>query len=297
MTLDQLQTFLWVARLKGVRRAAEQMNISQPAVTARMQMLEDTLRVKLFERTTRGISLTREGELLRGYAEQIAFVEEEIRQRVSDPTGLEALLRVGASETIAETWLPRFLEQLSTAYPRITLDLTVDISFSLREALMAGQLDLALLMGPVSAYSVNNIALPSFELGWYRTVGSPEPDFQQIPVISYARNTRPYRELTEELTKRHGPAVRVFSCASLSASIQMIAAGIGVGPIPNALARDRVASGQLQAFDAGWTPSPLNFTASWRAEPRNSLAERCAHLAAEVAELWRSENMIASDYK
>lgn len=283
MTLDQLQTFLWVARLQGVRRAAEQMNISQPAVTARLQALEDHLQVKLFERTTRGVILTREGELLRGYAEQIAFVQDEIRQRVSDPTGLEGLFRVGASETIAETWLPRFLEQLSTDYPRLTLELTVDISFNLREALLAGQLDLALLMGPVSAYSVNNVALPSFDLGWYRAAASPDPDFLRTPVISYARNTRPYRELVEQLTKRYGPGVRVFSCASLSASIQMIASGIGVGPIPNALALDRVANGQLQGFDPGWMPSPLDFTASWMAEPRNSLAERCAHLAARIA--------------
>jgi DNA-binding transcriptional LysR family regulator len=285
MTLDQLQTFLWVARLQGVRRASEQMNISQPAVTARLQALEDALQVKLFERTTRGVHLTREGELLRGYAEQIVFVQEEIRQRVSDPTGLEGLFRVGASETIAETWLPQFLEQLSLEYPRLDLELTVDISFNLREALLERQLDLAFLMGPVSAYTVNNVALPSFDLGWYRSAKRPDPDFLTTPVISYARNTRPYRELVEELGKRHGPGVRVFSCASLSASIQMIASGIGVGPIPNALAQERVASGQLQPFDPGWLPAPLVFTASWMAEPRNTLAERCAHLAAQVAEL------------
>jgi len=286
VTLDQIQTFLWVARLKGVRRASEQMNISQPAVTARLQTLEDDLRVKLFERTTRGVVLTREGELLRGYAEQIVFVQEEIRQRVSDPTGLEGLFRVGASETIAETWLPRFLERLSQEYPRLSLELTVDISFNLREALLARELDLALLMGPVSAYSVNNVPLPSFDLGWYRAAGSPVPDFLTTPVISYARNTRPYRELVEELSKRHGPSVRVFSCASLSASIQMIASGIGVGPIPNALAQERVANGQLRSFDPGWLPSPLDFTASWMAEPRTSLAERCAQLAVGVAQIW-----------
>lgn len=283
MTLDQLQTFLWVARLQGVRRASEQMNISQPAVTARLQALEDTLQVRLFERSSRGVVLTREGELLRGYAEQMAFVQEEIRQRVSDPTGIAGLFRVGASETIAETWLPRLLERLSQNYPRLSLELTVDISSNLRDALLARQLDLALLMGPVSAFSVNNIALPHFDLGWYRAAGRPDPDFLTTPVISYARNTRPYRELVEELSKRHGPGIRVFSCASLSASIQMIASGIGVGPIPNALARDRVASGQLQPFDPGWLPSPLEFTASWMAEPRNSLAEEAAHLAMELA--------------
>ena len=283
MTLDQLQTFRWVARLGGVRRAAEQMHLSQPAVTARLQALEDTLRVRLFERSARGVVLTREGELLRGYAEQMVFVQQEIRQRVSDPTGLEGLFRVGASETIAETWLPRFLERLSQEYPRLSLELTVDISVNLRDALLARQLDLALLMGPVSVYSVNNVALPSFELGWYRAASRPDPDFLTTPVISYARNTRPYRELVEELSTRHGPGVRVFSCASLSASIRMIAAGIGVGVIPTALAQEGLAAGQLHAFDPGWLPGPLEFTASWVAEPRTPLAEEAAHLAVALA--------------
>ncbi len=283
MTLEQLKTFLWVARLGGVRRASAQMHVSQPAVTARLHALEDALQVRLFERTHRGMALTREGDLLRGYAEQIVFVQEEIRARVGSPTGWEGLFRLGASETVAETWLPRFLEQMSHTYPRLDLDLTVDISVNLREALMARQLDLAFLMGPVSAFNVDNLALPSFELRWYRAPGGPAPDFLRVPVISYARNTRPYREVVAELGRRHGPGVRVYSCASLSASIQMIAAGIGVGLIPVALAQDRVAARTLEEFDPGWAPAPLDFTASWLAEPRNALAERCAHLAAEVA--------------
>ncbi len=286
MNLEQLRTFLWVARLGGVRRAAEQMNVSQPAVSARVQALEDSLGVQLFDRTTRGVQLTREGELLRGYAEQMFFVQQEILQRVADRSGVEGLFRVGASETIAESWLPQFLKRLSHEFPRIDLELTVDISLNLREALLARQLDLAFLMGPISEFSVANIDLPDFALGWYRAPGPQAPDFLSTPIISYARNTRPYRELVSELGQRYGPGVRLYSCASLSASIQMIASGIGVGPIPNALVRERVAAGLLERFDPGWTPAPLRFTASWLAEPRNALTERCAELAQEVARNW-----------
>ncbi|WP_209427491.1 LysR family transcriptional regulator [Pararhodobacter sp. SW119] len=286
MNLDQLRTFLWVARLGGVRRASEQMNVSQPAVSARLQALEDSLRVRLLDRTTRGVSLTREGELLRGYAEQMFFVQQEILQRVADRSGATGLFRVGASETVAESWLPQFLKRLSAEFPRLDLELTVDISVNLREALLARQLDLAFLMGPISEFSVANTDLPEFALGWYRAAGTETADFLSSPVISYARNTRPYRELVAELGKRYGPKVRIYSCASLSASMQMIASGIGVGPVPIALARERVAAGQLERFDPGWTPAPLRFTASWVADPHNSLAERCAELAQAVAEDW-----------
>jgi len=100
MTLEQLKTFLWVARLGGVRRASEQMNVSQPAVTARLQALENSLRVQLLERTTRGVQLTREGMLLQSYAEKIFFVQQEILQRVADRSGIQGLLRIGASDLI-----------------------------------------------------------------------------------------------------------------------------------------------------------------------------------------------------
>ena len=55
MTLDQLITFLWVSRLGGVRRAAQEMNISQPAVSGRIAALEQSLGLQLFERAQRGV--------------------------------------------------------------------------------------------------------------------------------------------------------------------------------------------------------------------------------------------------
>ena len=283
MNFEQLRTFLWVARLGGVRKASQQMNLSQPAVSARLMALEDALKVRLFERSPRGVVLTRQGEMLKTYAEQMFFVHEEITQRIADPSGIEGIFRIGASETIAQSWLPRFLERISREYPRLSLELAVDISINLREDLLARRLDLALLMGPISEYSTNNVALPEFELKWYRAAGLDPVDFLVTPIISYARNTRPYRELVEELAKRYGPGVRVYTSASLSASIQMIAAGIGVGPYPSALAAERLAAGQIEEFDPGWLPRPLLFTASYLSEPRNALAERCATLALEVA--------------
>lgn len=285
MTLDQLRTFLWIARLGGVRRAAERMNVSQPAVSARIAGLEQSLKVKLFERGPRGVVLTKQGTSLLSYAEQMFFIHEEIRQRVASPEETEGLFRIGASETLAQAWLPRFLEAFTQAFPRVSVDLTVDISLNLRDALLDRRLDLAFLMGPVSDYSVENVALPDFDLHWYRGSGHwPDPvDFTAVPVISYARSTRPYRELVAEMARRHGPQVKVWSSASLSASIQMIAAGVAVGPYPRALAQDRVRTGQIEEFDPGWSPNPLSFTASWLSQPHSFLSAEGARIAREIA--------------
>ena len=166
------------------------------------------------------------------------------------------------------------------------MELTIDISLNLRASLLERKLDLAFLMGPVSEFSVDNVALPSFALHWYRSVANPQTDLELIPVISYARMTRPYRELMSELSRRIGPNVRVFASDSLSASLKMIAAGIAVGPYPRALARDFLASKQIVEFDAGFRPQPLQFTASYLSEPRSFLVENSAEIARDVALAW-----------
>ncbi|WP_435140944.1 LysR family transcriptional regulator [Pseudopelagicola sp. nBUS_19] len=286
MTFDQIQTFLWVARLGGFRKAAKRMHLSQPAVSTRISNLEQELRVSLFERGPGDLVLTKHGTLLLSYAEQMLFVEEEIKQRVANPAETEGLFRVGASETIAQSWLPEFLKAFSEKYPRVNVDLTVDISLNLRASLLKRRLDLVFLMGPVSEFTVENVDLPPFDLHWYRSASNPQTDLSEIPVISYSSQTRPYRELMSELSRRIGPKHRVFASASLSASLKMIAAGIAVGPYPRALASDFLASGQIIEFDAGFRPKPLAFTASYLSEPRSFLAENSAEIACAVATNW-----------
>jgi DNA-binding transcriptional LysR family regulator len=286
MTFDQIRTFLWVARLGGFRKAAARLHLSQPAVSTRIANLEQELRVTLFKRGPGELVLTKHGTLLLSYAEQMLFVEEEIKQRVANPSETEGLFRVGASETIAQAWLPEFLKAFSQQYPRVNVDLTVDISLNLRADLLERKLDLALLMGPVSEFSVENVALPAFDLHWYRATSNPQTDLGAIPVISYSSKTRPYRELMAELTRRVGPGLRVYASASLSASLKMIAAGIAVGPYPRALANDFLLSGQIVEFDPGFVPHPLAFTASYLSEPRSFLVENSAQMARDVAVEW-----------
>ena len=290
MTFDQLRTFLWVARLGGFRKAADRLHLSQPAVSTRIAKLEEELQSTLFERGAGGLVLTKQGQFLLGYAEQMLFVEEEIRHRVANPAELEGLFRVGASETIAQAWLPNFIKELSDHYPRVNVDLTVDISLNLRNALLERRLDLAFLMGPISEYSVQNVALPGFELHWYKAAHLGKIDLAQTPIISYSGQTRPYRELTSELARRVGPKCRIFTSASLSASLKMIASGIAVGPYPRILAAPHLAAGDVVEFDPGFVPSALEFTASYLEEPHSLLVERGAEIARDVARKWHARH-------
>ena len=288
LNIEQLRTFLAVVRHGGVRKAAVALNLTQPAVSTRVKNLEATLACELFDRTSGGMKLTKRGELLLGHAEKFEHLSEMVQRDVVDPRGAEGRLRIGASETVAQCWLPDLVARLYSVYPKLEIELNVDVSQDLRAALLDREIDLAILLGPVSEYSVDNLALPGFELAWYRSVASdPDADHLMRPVMTYARNTRPFRELKEMLFERVGPDARLFPSSSLSACFRLVEADIGVAVLPRAMGDEHVRSGRLCEFDPGWSPSPLMFTASYLREPKSHLTETAAGFAREVAELWR----------
>ncbi|MDJ0993860.1 MAG: LysR family transcriptional regulator [Dinoroseobacter sp.] len=295
-TLDQMRTFLTVVRLGGLHRASVALGLTQPAITARIKNLERALACELFERTSGGMKLTKRGELLLAHAEKFEHLVELVQRDVVDPSGVEGRLRIGASETVAQCWLPELVSQLHTAYPRIEIELKVDVSLDLREALLSREIDLAILLGPISEYSTDNIVLPGFDLAWY-TSAKRNPSLSAIellqrPVLSYARNTRPFRELKEELFERLGPDAALFPSTSLSACFRLVEADMGVAALPRALGREYVRAGRIIEFDPGWVPSPLQFTASFLREPKSHLNETAAALALEVAKRYAESDLV-----
>lgn len=294
VNLEYLKSFLAVVRLGGVRKAAQMLNLTQPAVTARIKSLETSLSAALFDRTSTGMKLTKRGELLVKYAEQFEQLEEQVERNVIDPAGIEGQLRLGVSETIAQCWLPELIAKLHQQFPSLEIEIQVDISMNLRTDLLSREIDLAILLGPVSEYSVDNVELPGFDLAWYVGADVAMPDdgpsgYLRMPVITYARNTRPYRELKSELFTRVGTATALFPSSSLSACFRLVEAGLGVAALPCVLGQDLVASGRLKTFDPGWTPNPLRFSASYLGDPRSLMVETAANTALDVATRFLSD--------
>ncbi|MEM1364867.1 MAG: LysR family transcriptional regulator [Pseudomonadota bacterium] len=289
LNFEQLRTFLMVERSGGVVKAAQSLNITQPAVTARIKALEQTIGTPLFDRTSGTAKLTKRGELLLQYALRLEALSDQIERDVVDPAGIEGHLRIGASETIAQSWLPEFVAALYARFPNLQIELNVDVSVNLRNALLSREIDLAFLLGPVSEYSVDNLALPPYELGWYTSSTNPGDDHMAAqlfgkPVVTYAKNTRPYRELSAAIQERVGPNVPLFPSSSLSAAMRLVASGLGVAALPRSLAEPMVVAGELQGFDPGWVPAPLNFTASFVADPPSQIIENAAKIAVTLSE-------------
>ena len=92
INIEQLRTFLATVRLGSVRKAALGLNITQPAVTARIKNLEHSLAADLFDRTASGLRLTKRGERLVSYAEQFEHLSQLVEANITDPQGIDFIL-------------------------------------------------------------------------------------------------------------------------------------------------------------------------------------------------------------
>lgn len=294
LSFEQLKTFLTVVRLGGMRKAAAALNLSQPAVTARIKNLEEGLGCDLFNRGGGGTKLTKRGELLLAHAEKIEHFAELIDRDVVDPTGVDRRLRLGVAETIAQCWLPDLVTALHNKFPKLEIEFNVDISTNLKTSLLNREIDLAIMLGPVSETMVEDIELPGFDLAWYAAPSAllgrrPQDQFSR-PVLTYARNTRPYRELKEMLLDRFGPNVSLFPSSSLSACFRLVEADMGIAPLPRALGKVLACEGRICEFDPGFVPSPLRFFVCYLSEPRSHVVEMAAHMARDIAVAHLAEN-------
>ncbi len=285
-----LELFYWVAELNSFSRAAERANTTQPSVSQRIAALEAELGVKLFERNARSISLTHQGRKLVQYAERFLLLRTEMLAEVGSAVAMKGIVRLGVSETIAQTWLSRFMERAHAVYPNIVIDLTVDVSPAMRDLLARGDLDLAFMLGPIDdltmascdlcAYSLAVIASPDMVLG-------EEPlsiaELRNFPMITYPKATAPYPRLREALNDPSLPPPRIFGNSSLTTIVQMTLDRIGVSVIPPVVVQRELKEGRLRIVDTVLDLPDLVFTAAFPLTLSGSLARPMAELAQDIA--------------
>ena len=145
MELRQLRSFLSVAACGTISKAAEQLHISQPALSRQIHDLQARLGIALFERVGRNVQLTGAGEDLLAYARTVLVDVEALAERARLlGAGASGVLRVGATPQTLERLFPPLLERFSRMMPAVEVRLTEGTSGSLIAQLERGELHLAL---------------------------------------------------------------------------------------------------------------------------------------------------------
>lgn len=163
MEIDQLRYFLHVAERGNFTRAAEDLDISQPALSRSIQKLEDELGQPVFERKTRSVSLTDAGTLLQARAQQVLTIIEDTKAEITDD-GQSGRVRMGAIPTIAPYFLPKVLKEFSAVYPKASVIVQENTTEPLLKSCTQGEIDLAIVALPIPAKYLDVEELFSEEL-------------------------------------------------------------------------------------------------------------------------------------
>src|SRR6266702_4368056 len=118
MDSRHLETLLWVVRLGGIGAAAQHLNLTQPAVTRRIQELERELGAKVLRRLGRNVVPTAVGQQCLVSAERILSEVAAMRVAASGKAAV-GIIRVGVVESIALTWFQNFLARIEERYPKV----------------------------------------------------------------------------------------------------------------------------------------------------------------------------------
>lgn len=148
MELDQLRYFLRVAEEGNYTRAAEQLSISQSALSRSILRLEEEIGQPVFERRSRGLSLTEAGTLLRTKVSEAIDILDTIKSEITDD-GQTGRIRVGAIPTVAPFFLPDLLRRFSIDFPDAKLVVQEDTTEALLKSCSQGEIDVAILALPL----------------------------------------------------------------------------------------------------------------------------------------------------
>ncbi|MCD7807391.1 MAG: LysR family transcriptional regulator [Lachnospiraceae bacterium] len=181
MTLKHLNIFSEVCRAESITKAAEKLNMAQPAVSNAIRELEAYYGVRLFDRMNRRIYITQAGQALLNYANSILLQFEESKVALQ---GSEAIapIRVGSNVAFGTTHLPRIIADFHTLHPEIPVRSAILSSRQILEHLLHNQLDFAIADDTADAEELYRIPLASDQMA-----ALCSPDFAYLPLLMKAQ--------------------------------------------------------------------------------------------------------------
>ena len=142
-----IRSFLTVAEMGAVTRAATQLNLTQSAVSLQIKRLEDALGQSLFERKGRGVTLTPAGEQLIGYSRRLLAANDETWERMkAGPATGE--INLGSPDDLLNPHVPKVIRELAVSHPKLKVNLHSAQTVFLKERLARGELDVILTTEP-----------------------------------------------------------------------------------------------------------------------------------------------------
>ena len=291
MNLHHLKVFLAIAQTGSISAGATRLLISQPAVTREIRELEARLQLPLFDRQSRGVSLTAAGQRLLPYAEQIFALELAAERDLAEFASLgSGELRLGASVTLGSYLLPALIARFQQTYPGLQISLQIGNTAENLEQLQRSEISLSFIEGPFAAERFNYCRLGSDAL---LPVASPLHPLAAEPQISASALAALPLFVREQGSGTRATLEQAYQALGLQPRIALalgngealkrsLQGGHGVAWISELAVQAELRSGQLVHLPVNDLSMRRDLHAVWRRE--HSLSPAASTLLSEVQE-------------
>lgn len=259
MDAADLKLFAAVARTGGMGRAADMLNTVQSNVTARVRVLEAEIGCPLFDRHSRGVTLTAAGRRLLPYADTILTMLDEAVRTARDDGEPNGSLTLGSLETTAALRLAPVLSRFVVEHPGVDLVLRTGTTCELIDEVLARRVEGAFVCGPVDHAALDVQTVFEEEL-----VLLAAPHVTSLRAATCSGDARmvvlragcSYRQrLQSILAKRGIQAPRLLEFGTLEAILTSVAAGLGITLLPRSIVerlghKDRISIHALPKSEA-----------------------------------------------
>jgi DNA-binding transcriptional LysR family regulator len=297
ISLTNLETLCWIARLGSFTAAAQRLNATQPAISGRVRELEQSLRVSLFQKRGRKMELTIQGRELVEQAQPLLSRIEELITSLDNPAAISGIVRIGVGEMVSVSWFGSFMAQLHALMPRLRYQIEVDLTVNMRQKLELGQLDLAIVaarlggerltVAPLGSLDMLWVTSPAIRRGMKKGLAGLKTVLTEQPIWCLARPSHMYPMATDTLRALGLGQVHLNTCNSLQAMLGIVSAGGGISMLPENMVADALRRRTLVRVAPELPSQSLEFVIAHDRDQGQPVVRHIARLAAEASTFLR----------
>jgi len=278
MTLKQLEAFYWAAKLGTLTIAAQRLHVTQSSLSKRIAELEAFLGEPLFDKSAKRASLTSAGEILLVKAQQILELASDVRAGRLGDEELAGTCHFGVSELSATTWFPGFVNRLHEDHPNLVPKPQVGLGRNLERLVERGELDFAVIAGVASSEAVASRVIAEVEFAWMLSPARMRAMRRRRarpiaghPVISSTADSSLHLAVGGWAASARIDVGQTISCNSLTATVGMTVAGVGISCLPRRYVATLVRRKLLVAVGEAARPLTLPYSFIWRRDDSRRL--------------------------
>lgn len=241
MELIQLRYFVTIAETMSFTTAAEVLHVSQPALSYQMKRLEDELGARLFDRSSRKIALSPDGEVFLPLAQAVLLRADEAVRILREHLGIEVgEVRIGCNPSVSTYLVPGVLAAFHKDYPRVRVEVVEGGDLELQQAVQQGSLELAIVTAPGSPQTLDVTPLGSEDLLVIAPLTHRLAERQSVELAALAHEDFVFATTAFNLTSHAIVACRragfepkvAYRAASMEAVKNFVREGLGLSFMP-----------------------------------------------------------------